>query len=61
MSRMLECPDCGKVFKEPLIKEKRIGFNFTLGLPAITTCHKCAYKADSPDFSTADSFLPATT
>ena len=60
MARMVKCPECGEVFKEPLIKGKRIGFNFIPGLPGIIMCPKCKYKSDSSDFPTADSAPTAT-
>ena len=45
MARMVKCPECGEVFKEPLIKGKRIGigFNFIPGLPGVITCPRCNY------------------
>lgn len=60
MARMVECPECGEVFKEPLIKGKRIGigFNFIPGLPGIITCPKCKFKSDNSNFPTADSVPP---
>jgi ssDNA-binding Zn-finger/Zn-ribbon topoisomerase 1 len=60
MARMVKCPECGEVFKEPLIKEKRhgIGINFP-GMPGAITCPKCKYKSDSSVFPNADSVPPA--
>lgn len=56
MARMVKCPECGEVFKEPLFKEKRhsIGFNLP-GMPGALTCPKCKHKANDTDFPTADS------
>lgn len=60
MARMVKCPECGEVFKEPLIKEKRhgIGINFP-GLPGAITCPKCKCKANDSDFPDADNVQPA--
>ncbi len=41
MAKYIKCPECGHVFKRPLVDEKRIGFGFNPPGLGVIHCPEC--------------------
>ncbi|MGH9918801.1 MAG: hypothetical protein ACRD6W_08045 [Nitrososphaerales archaeon] len=61
--RVLKCPECGTVFKAPLVDNKRSGLGYTFAYTGVVKCPKCGQSRGRRDYLKPDApteKVPAT-
>jgi predicted Zn finger-like uncharacterized protein len=48
--KMLKCPECGTVFKAPMVDNKRSGLGFTFPYVGVVKCPKCGQSRSRRDY-----------
>ena len=59
--RQLRCPDCGTVFKAPMMDDKRSGLGWTFPYTGLIKCPKCGETRGRRDYRTVKAGLPNST
>lgn len=54
MAKMVKCPDCGTVFKRPLMDIKYSHLGWTLKGTGVLDCPSCGVEKPSSDFEVLD-------